>query len=326
MKKVIIFFLILFNYSIAYPSNITLKWDANTESDLAGYVVYYGYVSGVYDGINLNQGNSPIVLTILDPNDPNYVDNNNPEFLLSGLDFDANDYHIVLTAYDTETPINESGYSNEVNTLGFNIPTIPQNLTASVFGANRIDLTWDVSTDNKEVLGYHIYRDGEIIDNTTTNSYSDTTVLPEVIYNYTVTALDEDGNESDHSNIASAMTNDNIPPSIPQNLEVLTVSSSTIELEWEKSTDNVGVIGYDLYRDTQYLCTIISNYTLDFISHTDINLTESTLYTYAVFALDAANNKSGFSNLISATTLAAGSPPENGGSGGCFINILGGTK
>jgi len=104
--------------SSSYAADITLKWAANAEPDLAGYKIYYKSVfSGApYDGVDIDQGSSPISLTVDDPNDPNYVDPNNPEILLTGLD-DNEDYFLVVTAYDNEEPYNESGFSNEVNTL-----------------------------------------------------------------------------------------------------------------------------------------------------------------------------------------------------------------
>ena len=104
--------------SSGYAADITLKWDPNTEPDLAGYKIYYksGFSGAPYDGVDIDQGSSPISLIIDDPDDPYYVDPDNPEFLLTGLD-DNEDYFLVVTAYDNEEPYNESGFSNEVNTL-----------------------------------------------------------------------------------------------------------------------------------------------------------------------------------------------------------------
>jgi len=104
--------------NLGYAADVTLKWDPNTEPDLAGYKIYYksGFSGAPYDGTDIYQGSSPISLTIDDPDDPYYVDPDNPEFLLTGLD-DNEDYFFVVTAYDNEEPYNESGYSNEVSTL-----------------------------------------------------------------------------------------------------------------------------------------------------------------------------------------------------------------
>ena len=104
--------------SSSYAADITLKWAPNTEPDLAGYKIYYknGFSGEPYDGVDIDQGSSPISLTVIDFNDPNYVDPDNPELLLTGLD-DNEDYFFVVTAFDNEEPYNESGFSNEVSTL-----------------------------------------------------------------------------------------------------------------------------------------------------------------------------------------------------------------
>ena len=116
---VLILAAILFCFqSSSYAADITLKWAANAEPDLAGYKIYYtkGFSGAPYDGVDIDQGTSPISLTIDDPDDPYYVDPDNPELLLTGLD-DNEDYFLVVTAYDNEDPYNESGFSNEVSTL-----------------------------------------------------------------------------------------------------------------------------------------------------------------------------------------------------------------
>jgi hypothetical protein len=79
-------------------SSATLTWNANTDSDLAGYKIYRGTASGVYGA----------VLTTLQGNATSYV--------ATGLQ-SGTTYYFVVTAYDTAG--NESPYSNEVSKSAF---------------------------------------------------------------------------------------------------------------------------------------------------------------------------------------------------------------
>ena len=85
-------FLYLIFVCFGCPDKVSL--DANTESDLAGYQVYYGTPSGTY-GTPINVGN--VV-----------------SYTLTGL-VSGQTYFIAVTAFDTAVPPHESGYSNEVS-------------------------------------------------------------------------------------------------------------------------------------------------------------------------------------------------------------------
>ena len=90
-------------------------------------------------------------------------------------------------------------------------------------------------------------------------------------------------------------------PSVPANLQATAVSSSQINLTWSASTDNVGVIGYKIFRDGTQRGTSAT------ASYPDTGLLASTSYTYTVSAYDAANNESAQSASASATTQ---DPPD----------------
>ena len=57
-------------------------------------------------------------------------------------------------------------------------------------------LRWSTSTDNVAVSGYKVYRDGTRIGFAQTNSFEDTSVAPDTVYTYEVSAYDAAGNES----------------------------------------------------------------------------------------------------------------------------------
>lgn len=95
---------------------------------------------------------------------------------------------------------------------------------------------------------------------------------------------------------------DTVPPSGPTGLSGAANSSSTIVLNWNSSTDNVGVAGYQVYRNGIQINDAAST------SCTDTGLASSTTYFYAVTAYDAADNRSVQSSIVSITTLKLNTP------------------
>lgn len=91
---------------------------------------------------------------------------------------------------------------------------------------------------------------------------------------------------------------DTTAPSVPTGLTAQAVSSSQINLNWNASTDNVGVIGYYVYvNDTPFTPTTTTSF-----SHT--GLAGGTTYRYRVSAFDAAYNYSEWSESVAATTFS----------------------
>ncbi|REK75539.1 discoidin domain-containing protein [Paenibacillus paeoniae] len=91
-------------------------------------------------------------------------------------------------------------------------------------------------------------------------------------------------------------------PTAPTNITATAVSTNQINLSWNASTDNVGVTGYEIYRNGAKVATVTT------ATYTDIGLSPATAYVYTVKALDAAGNASANSNPASATTLSNGVP------------------
>ena len=89
---------------------------------------------------------------------------------------------------------------------------------------------------------------------------------------------------------------DTTAPSAPAGLAGSAVSSSQINLTWTASTDNVGVIKYQIFRAG----TLIASTTGTTFS--DTGLTAATQYAYTVKAVDAAGNLSASSNSVNVTT------------------------
>ncbi|MDR6551133.1 discoidin domain-containing protein [Paenibacillus qinlingensis] len=86
-------------------------------------------------------------------------------------------------------------------------PSVPTNLVLKETAAHdRVKIGWTASTDNLNVTGYEVYRDGTRIGQTTTTEYLDTTVKPLTTYSYTVKAKDGGNNFSALSSALSVTT------------------------------------------------------------------------------------------------------------------------
>ena len=100
---------------------------------------------------------------------------------------------------------------------------------------------------------------------------------------------------------AYAGSTDTTAPSAPASLVASGTTSSSTNLAWNASTDNVAVTGYNVYRGT----TLLGSTSATVRTYSVTGLTASTAYTFSVKAKDAANNLSASSNVVNVTTLAS---------------------
>ena len=82
-------------------------------------------------------------------------------------------------------------------------PTVPTGLAATVISTSRVDLTWNASTDNVGVAGYTVYRNGSVLANVGSTSFSDLSATSNSTYSYRVDAFDAAGNHSAQSTAVS---------------------------------------------------------------------------------------------------------------------------
>ena len=118
-------------------------------------------------------------------------------------------------------------------------------------------------------------------------------------YNYRVRSRDAAGNERVGTNSTfRTLSQDTTPPTVPTGVVATAASSTQINLSWNASTDNVGVTGYNVFRNG----TQVGTPTVP--SFQDSGLARASTYTYTVSARDAAGNVSPLSAAASASTPA----------------------
>jgi uncharacterized repeat protein (TIGR03806 family) len=234
-------------------------------------------------------------------------------------------YSYTVRAYDAATPPNESAVSSPVSASTPNMPiidvtppTVPAGVTAAPQSTSQILVSWTASTDvgGTGVQGYRVFRNGgaAAVGTVTTTNFTDTGLAANTQYSYTVVAYDAatPANVSANSTAAVATTlaiADVTPPTVPMNLTVTVVSSTSLRVLWSTSTDaGTGVAGYNVFRNGALRMFVAAQVpqaaTLTF---TDTGLSPATAYTYTVSAVDRATptaNESVQSASASGTTSA----------------------
>lgn len=111
-------------------------------------------------------------------------------------------------------------------------------------------------------------------------------------------------------------------PTMPTNLTASNETINTVDLNWTASTDNVGVLNYNIFINNAFYVSTNSSATTVTVS----GLNPNTAYTFAVLATDLALNTSALSNTANATTLASNTGGGNSCASETFENIGAGSN
>jgi glucose/arabinose dehydrogenase len=182
-------------------------------------------------------------------------------------------------------------------------PTPPTNLRRGTVTCHTVAFSWDASTDNVGVVRYDVFRDGQFVRSTPAATRTATVdgLNENVPYGFYVQAADAAGNVSEASDTLNVTTPtcqvDPTPPSAPTNARG-TVSGTCVTLTWTASTDNVGVVGYEVVDLDSGAVVGTSTTTSAQVCGLQANHT----YRFAVRAKDAAGNTSANSNTVTVTT------------------------
>lgn len=191
-------------------------------------------------------------------------------------------------------------------------PSTPNGLVTNS-DTNSVTVSWNVSSDNVGVVSYDLYRAATNggtaikIGSSAITSYVDAG-LAAGDYWYYIRAVDAADNVSWRSGYKSATVGtqaDTERPSTASNFAA-SASGSDTSLSWDPATDNVGVVGYNVYRSANagaysVIATVNSPYIDAGLANAD--------YSYYIRAIDAAGNE-GWRAAIRTVTIG-GVPVDN---------------
>jgi fibronectin type 3 domain-containing protein len=178
-------------------SEIKLTWSANTEPDVAGYLIYMN------DTGNNEEGNYHLVHKLV---------GTETTWTVAGLGDDTQ-YHFRLRAFD-EIPHN-STFSEHASatTDDATPPSEPTGLVVESPTTSSLTVKWDANTDH-DITGYYLYRSESktgtftsvSIDMITSTSIIDEKLEENTVYYYRLKAIDDADLMSDYSDVVYGTT------------------------------------------------------------------------------------------------------------------------
>ncbi|NVM54171.1 MAG: fibronectin type III domain-containing protein [Candidatus Helarchaeota archaeon] len=270
---------------IASGTALQLSWTANTEPDLANYIVYRSTTPGFTPG--------PTNF-IASPTTNHYLD--------TGLVDDVI-YYYRVSAMD-EVP-NEGRSSNEGSGTPHDSEPPSQVLGVSVnviASGTALELSWTANTE-PDLANYKVYRSitseftpgpAYLVGMPSSNWFWDSRLIDNITYFYRITAVDEVPNEGTYSDEVSATPQDTVAPAKVTGVIVSVVpSGSALEITWDASVAS-DLDHYNIYRSripgfTPSLSNLIATPPINYYLDTDI--TENNVHYYRVSAVDEAGNE-----------------------------------
>jgi chitinase len=196
------------------------------------------------------------------------------------------------------------GGTNQPPTVSISAPANGSTFTV---GAN-IAMSANASDVDGSIAKVEFFRNGTSLGGDTSAPYG-VTWSAAAAGSYSLTAVATDNQNATTTSVAVSVTvqaaqNDTTPPSVPTGLTSPSQTDTTITLAWNASTDNVGVVAYDVYRGGTLIGSPATT------GFTATALSPSTSYAFQVRARDAAGNASASSAPLTVTTKA--NPPPGG--------------
>ena len=275
----------------ALAASATVTWNANSESDLAGYKVYYG--------TSPRTGTDPKVCTLCGY--ATSVNVGNVTSYVVGNLTSGQTYYFSVTAYDTSG--NESAFSAEVSKQVTTLPVI-SNVVGNNITTTGIVISWNTNINTNGQVFYGLTTaygsQSAIVDSspeTTSHTVTLSGLSPATLYHFKVTSVDGSSNSTSSPDISftTASNPDTTAPTVSISSPAGGTVSGSVTFSASASDPTVagqvtsGLKSLTLYVDGSIFAT---SSTGSISVPLDTTTLTNASHTLSAIALDNAGNQS----------------------------------
>ncbi len=203
-------------------------------------------------------------------------------------------YQVKLTAKDAQGQI-----SSITKTITPKIIDVSANVTKDGTGFNQVNLSWSGANGTTVEVWKDSLTPYVIVPNT--GNYTLVGFGQGSLAGYVFRICEIGATYCGKYTVQTS--SDTTPPTAPV-LSGSAPDSTKVNLSWSGQTDNVGVVGFWIYKGGSPLINV-SNVS----TYSDIAVTPGTSYSYYVTAFDATGNVSPSSNIVTVSVPPANTPP-----------------
>ncbi|MDG9718043.1 fibronectin type III domain-containing protein [Streptomyces sp. DH24] len=196
------------------------------------------------------------------------------------------------------------GWTGADDGEGGRLPGAPTGVTAEAGSATSVHVMWN-ALPGDDISHYEVYRGArKVVDVPASRHMVDVTRLrPSTAYAFSVRARGDDGRLGPPSREVRATTPavgaaDRSAPTRPGSMRGRAAGSRVVQLSWSASTDDRGVVSYDIYQGGTKVHSVGGNQTAAVVT----GLRPGTRYAFTVRARDAADNLSPAGTAVRLTT------------------------
>ncbi|MBB6421181.1 fibronectin type III domain-containing protein [Streptomyces sp. AK010] len=194
------------------------------------------------------------------------------------------------------------GWAGAEEGAGVGVPGAPTGVTAAAGSATSVHVMWNATA---RADGYEVYRGTTKVKEVAGSQHMvDVTRLrPSTRYAFSVRARDIDGRLGPPSRRVAVTTpavvaDDRSAPTRPSAPGGRAVGSRAVQLSWSASTDDRGVVSYDIHQQDTKIHSVSGGQTATVLT----GLRPGSDYTFTVRARDAAGNVSPAGPAVRLTT------------------------